>query len=452
MDLSIASSPENTSFTTLTVVTDPYVHAQDYQQNYTAVIKLPGMECDHCVIRARYDAHKPGEDPFLQCADIKISKGAKKIDTLKYLSAESKTDKQKLVPLKRALKLKNYYGQKYKSNLKMEDTKLYGFAYNPFQPHRSNYISVSVTTGATQILNSFAFGIDDPSGGQDNKFMLDEVVAIDNGRNTTTILVHDAASSREDAATIVYSIGSQNGSLVQTSGIFKDDGIPINGLSWYKDKLYAAFRIVPNDDDFIFEVGTLEIGGLYTKRAILPISQDQFVNFQWLETEMNSYNYRDVFALMGNENEPNLLFTRIYVFDLHHGQFIRDVVLDVSEYTFMSMHSYPNGGESMYAFSPGLWADSGHEWAWSLVAVDTMYGTVTKQCDIAPKGIFQRYYGGSVFQGSSNPDGFLYHVLRVMYSEADFIVGVNPDTCEVRFSEVTNLRHVHSLQLVNPAP
>ncbi|XP_052274053.1 uncharacterized protein LOC127873990 isoform X2 [Dreissena polymorpha] len=109
--------------------------------------------------------------------------------------------------------------------------------------------------------------------------------------------------------------------------------------------------------------------------------------------------------------------------------------------------------EAMYAFSPGLWADAGHDmWAWSLVVVEPLTGTVTKQCDIAPRGIFQRYYGGSVFQGSSNPDGFLYHVLRVMYSEADFIVGVNPDTCEVRFSEVTNLRHVHSLQLVNPAP
>ncbi|KAH3842660.1 hypothetical protein DPMN_116164 [Dreissena polymorpha] len=164
------------------------------------------MECDHCVIRARYDAHKPGESPFLQCADIKISKGAKKSEALKYLSAESKTDQQKLVPLKRALKLKKYYEQKYKSNLKMDDTKMYGFAYNPFQPHRSDYISVSVVTGATQMLNSFAFGIDDPSDDQKSTFMLDEVVAIDNGRNTTTILVHDSGS-RESAAKTVYIIG-----------------------------------------------------------------------------------------------------------------------------------------------------------------------------------------------------------------------------------------------------
>lgn len=63
----------------------------------------------------------------------------------------------------------------------------------------------------------------------------------------------------------------------------------------------------------------MEIGGLYTKRASLPIDQDMFVNFQWLETEMNSYNYKDVFVLMGNENDLNRLSTRIYVFDLFHG-------------------------------------------------------------------------------------------------------------------------------------
>ncbi len=39
----------------------------------------------------------------------------------------------------------------------------------------------------------------------------------------------------------------------------------------------------------------------------------------------------------------------------------------------------------------------------------------------------------------------LYHVLRVEYSEADMIVGVNPMTCEMTFSEATNMRHVHSV-------
>ncbi|KAH3845857.1 hypothetical protein DPMN_088147 [Dreissena polymorpha] len=97
------------------------------------------------------------------------------------------------------------------------------------------------------MLNSFAFGIDDPSDNQKSTFMLDEVVAIDNGRNTTTILVHDSGP-RESAAKTVYIIGLQNGSLVKSSGIFMSDGVPINGLSWYTDETYAAFRIVSNNN------------------------------------------------------------------------------------------------------------------------------------------------------------------------------------------------------------
>lgn len=64
-------------------------------------------------------------------------------------------------------------------------------------------------------------------------------------------------------------------------------------------------------------------------------------------------------------------------------------------------------------------------------------------------GIFEGYYGGSVYQGSNNNNGFLYHVLRIQGTEADVIVAVNPNTCEVRYSDVTNLRHVHSLQKVS---
>ncbi|KAH3845854.1 hypothetical protein DPMN_088144 [Dreissena polymorpha] len=46
----------------------------------------------------------------------------------------------------------------------------------------------------------------------------------------------------------------------------------------------------------------------------------------------------------------------------------------------------------MYAFSPGLWADAGHDmWAWSLVLVEPLTGTVTKQCDIAPRGGSLKY-------------------------------------------------------------
>ncbi|WAR08253.1 hypothetical protein MAR_018211, partial [Mya arenaria] len=393
MDIGIAPNENSTEFTTLTVVTDKYVHSQDYQENYTAIINIPDMECEHCVIRARYNAHKPGETPFLQCADIQISKMAKNTKTLKL--SRSRYDQRKLLPLKRALKLKKFYDSKYKTEKESSGTTLYGFAYNPFEPHRSHYVSVDTVSGKLEMLQSYAFGLDDPSGGRDAKFIADEVIAINNWRNTSTVLMHPTGT-REIAASVPYTIGSLNGSLVEYGGLFDFDGNAVNGLSWYTDGSSAAFRILPSDKEgsFILEAGILSSSN-YQKRASVP--EGLYVNYQWLETNMD--DYKKVHALLGNENAADELNARIYNFDLFKG-------------------------------------DS---------------GKVTKACDIAPKGIFQRFYGGSIFQGDKNPDRFLYHVLRVMDSEADFVVAVNPKTCEVRFSEVTNLRHLHSLQRPVPA-
>ncbi|XP_052811563.1 uncharacterized protein LOC128239120 [Mya arenaria] len=443
MDIGIAPNENSTEFTTLTVVTDKYVHSQDYQENYTAIINIPDMECEHCVIRARYNAHKPGETPFLQCADIQISKMAKNTKTLKL--SRSRYDQRKLLPLKRALKLKKFYDSKYKTEKESSGTTLYGFAYNPFEPHRSHYVSVDTVSGKLEMLQSYAFGLDDPSGGRDAKFIADEVIAINNWRNTSTVLMHPTGT-REIAASVPYTIGSLNGSLVEYGGLFDFDGNAVNGLSWYTDGSSAAFRILPSDKEgsFILEAGILSSSN-YQKRASVP--EGLYVNYQWLETNMD--DYKKVHALLGNENAADELNARIYNFDLFKGDYLGYVELDVSSYTFMSMHSYPGAGKMLYAFSPGLWFDE--NWAWSLVAIESDSGKVTKACDIAPKGIFQRFYGGSIFQGDKNPDRFLYHVLRVMDSEADFVVAVNPKTCEVRFSEVTNLRHLHSLQRPVPA-
>ena len=60
-------------------------------------------------------------------------------------------------------------------------------------------------------------------------------------------------------------------------------------------------------------------------------------------------------------------------------------------------------------------------------------------------GIFERYYGGSVNQGSTNVNELLYHVLRITGSDGDVIVSIDPKTCEMNFSDETNLRHIHTL-------
>lgn len=450
MDIGVATTENSTEFTTLAVVTDKYVHRQDYQQNFTAIIKIPSIMCEHCVIRMRYNAHKPGETTFLQCADVKISLGSKSDNDLIFspVHEESSSDRQKLLPLKRALRLRKYH-QNLKSGESVADgaMKLYGIAYNPFEPGRSHYISIDTMTGQTEMVNEFKFGIDSPVSGssQSEMFLLDEVLSIDYGRNTTNFLVHESGS-RDDVAKQLYVVGTYNGSLVEYSDLFQFSGGAINALSWYTYGTSAAFRIQPAEkaNSWYFEVGMI-VDGAYKMGARIPDPEGLYVNFQWFETDVN--NYHRTYALMGNENAPDELNSRIYIFDLYDSdfsKFVKYTELDVSKYTFMSIHSYP-GSDELYAFSPGLWFDEPH--SWYLVAVDPMSGAVTKKCDIAPAGIFQRHYGGSVNQGFSNNDGYLYHVLRVEGSDADIIVKIQPGTCQMSFSEPTNLRHIHSLQM-----
>lgn len=51
--------------------------------------------------------------------------------------------------------------------------------------------------------------------------------------------------------------------------------------------------------------------------AAIPKPENLYVNFQWFETNVN--NYHRVYALMGNENAPDKLSARVYVFDLFDG-------------------------------------------------------------------------------------------------------------------------------------
>lgn len=205
--------------------------------------------CEHCVIRMRYNAHKPGETTFLQCADVKVNLGSNSDKNLKFSPdhEESSVDRQKLLPLKRALRLREYH-----QGLQAEDVadgamKLYGIAYNPFEPGRSHYISIDTMSGQTEMVNTFKFGIDTPatvSTSQSEMFLLDEVLSIDYGRNTTNFLVHDSGD-RDDVAKQLYVVGTYNGSLVQYSDLFKFTGGAINALSWYTFGTSAAFRIQP---------------------------------------------------------------------------------------------------------------------------------------------------------------------------------------------------------------
>ena len=215
------------------------------------------MTCDHCVIRARYNAHKPGEQIFYQCTDVKIYHVMPSSSNALKFKAQIPFGKKHL-PLHKMKALRRFTSGKHSKRFADVDTVLYGFAFNPFEQDRSHYIQIDPTTGVTSILNSFDMGIDSSTYRNMSRhrasnfnmdervghFFVDEIVSIDYGRNTSNFLVH-TTPSRDDAPQRLMILGTMNGSMVEHADIFQFSGGAINGMSWYTFGTSVAFRLQP---------------------------------------------------------------------------------------------------------------------------------------------------------------------------------------------------------------
>lgn len=62
--------------------------------------------------------------------------------------------------------------------------------------------------------------------------------------------------------------------------------------------------------------------------------------------------------------------------------------------------------------------------------------------------MFNPYAGGMIFGGLDQSRGVLYQVLRIADSEADVIAAVDLNSKKATFSKMTNLRHIHNMNMV----
>ena len=82
------------------------------------------------------------------------------------------------------------------------------------------------------------------------------------------------------------------------------------------------------------EVGQLDFGGTYTKSAQAPQSEDLYINYMWIESDVNNYTLS--YVLIGNENSPDKLNTKIHIFDAFNGYlslpktFLKRLILSMS--------------------------------------------------------------------------------------------------------------------------
>lgn len=471
MDLAIAENISTAEgytlgpFSTLIVVPDPNEYDQAHQRNYTAVVTLPNKDCEHCVIRARYAAHKPGETTFYQCADVKIKATGEihskiKLGKLQLFSpdftsvggAASLGEER----LRRALVL---IGSSPSTSVQ-SGTALYGMANTPDEPASSSYMSVDVATGEKRIIGKLDFRVDSSFYPHklvnhanialpDVAFVPDGVLSTDTTRGVTVMPLNSLGKRESFPMEMVeiqtatgktlrqYRIENLNKTLFTSafSAVFVDRG-----------NSSVTFSIEPANQEgkYDFVVGRLYGTGVWQMLMKFNKSEDLYINFQWAEYDVNT---QTLYVLLGNENDADNLTARIYKFSLlqgYYGSKMSYVELDVSEYTFMSFHVNMQNSNHVWAISPGL--HNAKYPAYHLVDINTDVGSVSEVAQLTPSGIFERYYGGSVVAaGPGETKHQMYQVLRVADTQADVILTV--DTLQVRssFSQLTNLRDLRNM-------
>ncbi|KAK3096592.1 hypothetical protein FSP39_001542 [Pinctada imbricata] len=415
MDIAIAPV-DSDDWQLLAFAPDEYVYAQDNQQNYSSFVVIPNINCPHCVVRARYNSHKPGEDIFYQCADLEIKKSEYGDDEPTYNIVRQKHYHEFTNTLKVA------------SSMSAPDSDLVmrGFAYSPFDDDTLYIVKVNMN-GEVTPFGKFSFkvnfGVDSKQRLEnvqrkrkgsykkaksrrfedstvDRMFILDSVATVNENNNLVTLYHPDV--SMDIPANWIVEFDSQTGQMVHNTEIKGFLGEPISAIISNNDGTYITFSMQKNGTaGYNFVVGQLY---------------------------MDNGNF--TLHLQGTDTS----------------KFLAQVELQVEQFAFMNMHYYAKTGK-FYALSPGMFFMAKYRPYWQLIEINPMNGTVT------PLWLNMRYYlwkgtfGGSVFHGLDQKSGMLYHVLPMLETEADVIIGVNVNTKNVTVSQITNIKYVYNLAL-----
>lgn len=115
---------------------------------------LPNIDCKHCVIRARYVPHKPGESTFYQCSDIAIRQ-----TTTNPNSNVPTTRQDRDIEYRKISKKIDHLRKQHDDVYAIDSNCLVGFSYNPLNPGDGFLTSVNVLTGTTNMMEEFYINI-----------------------------------------------------------------------------------------------------------------------------------------------------------------------------------------------------------------------------------------------------------------------------------------------------
>eukprot|EP00003_Mantamonas_plastica_P022302 TRINITY_DN3761_c0_g1_i2.p1 TRINITY_DN3761_c0_g1~~TRINITY_DN3761_c0_g1_i2.p1 ORF type:complete len:235 (-),score=67.98 TRINITY_DN3761_c0_g1_i2:44-748(-) len=178
--------------------------------------------------------------------------------------------------------------------------------------------------------------------------------------------------------------------------------------------------------------------GVFTQIIKLE-DQDTFINFQWTEFNPDSSM---LYLLMGDENAAIKLRTKLYTVDIKNKALQHAVITDYSEFTIASMHYLKKIG--LVSFSYGLVLGNG---SWSFVGVDEVSGQIKQLLDVSPAGVFEKYYGGEIYEYDA-VNGFVYY--RLVRGTMSHIVQVDLKNGATFFGQPLELGHISNIAFIAP--
>ncbi|KAJ8314814.1 hypothetical protein KUTeg_006964 [Tegillarca granosa] len=285
MDISIA--PLNSSeFEVLAVVQDQNAFNDYVRQNISALIIVPNKECEHCVLRVRYKTNRPGELVYVQCADITIvTKPSSNVPVSNFPFV-----RRDYHELSKGFDLQNRYPM---GNQGADGLTLYGFAYNPYEVNRMEYIKISLLTGMKEGIYRYNFSMESeiktnlPSSDtgvnhrQDHYFFVaDSVLSVDKRKEQTTLLYH-SGDLEAPPATIVE-VDTTNGFILRKKEISSPGGQSFSAI-FPNDDGYFTFSIRNKlKGEYELVVGKLSESCVYSD-FITTTGDVKYLNFKWAE-------------------------------------------------------------------------------------------------------------------------------------------------------------------------
>lgn len=207
---------------------------------------LPNKECEHCVLRARYESHKAGEQTFYQCADITIKKSEDDVSR----SRDPDTALLQHAEYEKAYKKYNVITQGTGNNVNY-DVSLRGFAYSPFDQDVMFIVNVTLD-GRIHPFGKFNFRVDSAKkyrSGHEKEatrkppasgFVLDSLVTVNYWNNL--VVMYNSEGDYDKPTPMLAEFDTHQGTM-QTSEIADFDGSPINALLSNLNDTYYTFSI-----------------------------------------------------------------------------------------------------------------------------------------------------------------------------------------------------------------